>query len=177
MPFNFGAQVPARLNELMIRTIEYGASSGIAQLKIFPRPLKAFAVRVYVRRTGKRPAGIQTWARTTFLHFWMGDYDELVVALEKKLSSDSKIRSRDLDFIIRLTWHAVTNVGITVTDAMQRGFENHLKQRAGSRNEVPIGAQAQWFSARSISGGMPIDWEPAAEVISIASHANDADFA
>ena len=176
MPFNFGAQVPARLNELMIRTIEYGASSGIAQMKIFPRPLKAFAVRVYERRTGKRPAGIQTWARTTFMHFWMGDYDELVVALEKKLVSDSRIRSRELDFIIRLTWHAVTNVGITVTDAMQTGFENHLQRRAGSRNEVSIGAQAQWLSARSISGGMPINWEPTAEVIAIASHANDADF-
>ena len=176
MPFSFGAQVPARLNELMIRTIEYGASSGLAQVKIFPKPLKAFAVRVYERRTGKRPAGIQTWAKSTFMLFWLGEYEQLSKAIEKKLASETQIRPRELDFIARLTWHAVKNVGLTVTDAMQSGFEYHFQQRVGSRYAVSIGSQAQWLSARLISGGAPITWEPSAEVLTIASHANDADF-
>jgi len=176
MPLNFGAQVPARLNELVIRAIEYGASSGIAQTKIAPKPLKAFAVRVYERRTGKRPAGVQTWAKSTFMLFWLGEYEQLFKAIEKKLVSESRIRPRELDFITRLTWHAVKNIGLTVTDAMQSGFEYHFQQRVGSRNAVSVGSQAQWLSARLISGGTPITWEPSDEVIAIASHANDADF-
>jgi len=176
MPFKLGAQVPARINELVIRTIEYAGSSGLGQSKIFPKSLKSFAVRVYERRTGKRQSGIFIWSRNTFLHFWNGDYALLSEALEKKLASKEKIRAKDFEFIIRLTWHAVNNVGISVTDSMQSGFEYHLLQRIGSKREPSTGAQAQWLSARWMSGGKPINWEPNAEVIAIANHATDTDF-
>jgi glycosyltransferase involved in cell wall biosynthesis len=176
MPFSFGAQVPARINELVIRAIEYGGSSGLAQSKIFPKGLKSFAVRVYERRTGKRPSGILTWSRSTFLLFWIGDYFQLAETLESKLTAKQKIGSKEFDFITRLTWHAAKNVGMSVTDSMQSGFEYHLAQRAGGRNDASLGTQAQWLSARLISGGAPINWEPNAEIIAIASHATDVDF-
>ncbi len=176
MPLNFGAQVPARMNELVIRSIEYAGSSGLGQSKIFPKRLKSFAVRVYERSTGKQPTVILTWSRNTFGLFWDGYYDQLVEALEKKLASTEKIRQKEFEFIIRMTWHAVNTVGITVTDSMQSGFEYHLQQRVGTRREISAGTQAQWLSARWISGGQPINWEPSPQAIAIANHANDADF-
>jgi len=176
MPLNFGSQLPSRINELVIRSLEYGASSGIAQLKIFPKPLKRFAVRIYESKTGKRPSGMKSWTKDTFMLFWQGDYQQLSDTLEVALVSPKKIGKREFEFIIRMTWHAVHNVGLTVTDAMQKGFEYHLNRRSRSRNEISIGAQAQWLSARLLSGGTPINWNPSAEVLAIASHATDLDF-
>jgi hypothetical protein len=175
MPFNFGAQVPARMNELVIRCIEYAASSGLGQSKIFPKPLKSLAVRIYERSTGKRPTVMLTWSKNTFSLFWDGDYEQLSEALENKLALKSKIRPKEFEFISRITWHAVKHVGISVTDSMQSGYEYHLKQQIGGKRAASTGAQAQWLSARWLSGGLPIDWEPTAEVIAIANHATDAE--
>ena len=123
----------------------------------------------------------ETWQRDTFATFWSGDYSKTFIEIEKKLKSKSIISLDDFEFLTQLTWHTYTNTGLAVTDAMQVGFESQLALSAKSRfslrrksnKKLSIGAQAQWYCARTFSGGSLYDWKPSDEVLTIASYAEN----
>ncbi len=123
----------------------------------------------------------ESWQRDTFATFWSGDYSQTFIEIERKLKSKSIINLDDFEFLTRLTWHTYTNTGLAVTDSMQVGFENQLALNAKSKfslrrkvsKELSIGAQAQWYCARTFSGGSLYDWSPSNEVLTIARHAEN----
>jgi PEP-CTERM/exosortase A-associated glycosyltransferase len=119
-----------------------------------------------------------TWQSETFATFWNGDYSLTFKAIEEKLQSKSAISLDDFEFLTWLTWHTYTNTGLAVTDAMQVGFENQLALGTKSRfslfrklsKKLSIGGQAQWYNARTFSGGDLYNWSPSQDVIAIASY-------